>query len=99
MGSATLTTGPPKDADMERRVAWLESQSKQLAADFARLQSVHREYVRSLECRIKQEVSALKTSISETQAEQEKLSVGDLDIEVVGLLWLMIGVIISSVPI
>lgn len=97
-GQARLTVRAGPDSSLDRRVAILEENLDRL-----------REEVDANESKIKKEVGAVRDALSREQqardnefrkmgAQMEELAVGGLHLELVGLTWLVVGGLGTSIP-
>ncbi|WP_420457193.1 hypothetical protein [Rubrivirga sp.] len=96
--SGRIIQGLREDAPVEERLKYLEDRYKELRSDFS-----------DTSRRLNQSISAVRDQLSKERRERqeqtdklriqlEELTVGGLKLETIGLVWLLIGIVCSSIP-
>ncbi len=97
-GHARVTTSPGLRASVEERLYALEEKAKQLRNDLDNeVQGLRRE-IDVVRERIGQESQHRRVGDQEAERKIEEVAIGGLHLEIVGLLWLFLGVVGTSIP-
>lgn len=97
-GSARVRIGATPDAPMERRVEVLEQNYALFQAEFDASVAQAANALQGLRSALGPESSARQAEANATAAKLEEMAVGGLHLESIGVIWLAIGVIGTSVP-
>ncbi len=97
-GAGYITTGVRPDASPEERLAALEENVNQLHKDFANLAGRFDTEGAKLHEVIKQEQDQRESTDEDIKSTLEDLAVGGLHLEAVGLVYLIFGLILATIP-
>ena len=98
MGEAYVTTSASADAPVEQRLAVLEENLKRANDRISRLGERLNTEVNRLTAAISTETSARQAGDREVRERIEELSVGGLDLEAAGVVWVLAGTTYSTFP-
>lgn len=96
---ADLTTGwsvLPADATLEERVSRFEARLNRMDEELLNTRATLRSEVGRIKTLLKAEVENRTTVQNELKERLTRVAVGDFDDELVGLVWVALGVVISS---
>jgi len=97
-GTARVRVGAAPDAPLDRRVAVLEQNYELLQRQVDQQEAETNQRLRALRSEVQAESSARQAEDRLTTGKLEELAVGGLHLEGVGVGWLWLGVIGTSVP-
>lgn len=98
LGSPRIKAKAPEGASHEERITALEMGQELIYSELDGIKEKAKRDTDRLEARIEDLSTNVEHEIQGIKEEQRSLSVGDLDVEIVGVVWLILGVILSSIP-
>ena len=99
-GSARVSRwrGVPADASVEARLAALEENLATLRTEQAEAEKRFQESTRKTNEAVDAERRARKSAIGSLRFQLEKLGAGGLHVEMMGVFWLVLGIVLATVP-
>ncbi len=97
-GSARVRVGAAPDATLDRRVAVLEQNYELLQKQVDQQEVQTNERLRALQSQVQAEATARQAEDRLTAGKLEDMAIGGLHLEGVGVLWLLLGVVATSMP-
>jgi len=88
----------PGDKSLEEKVTWLLNQVEKLEGRISDLRREGREQEKKLESLIDEEASQRESADENINRQIEEVAVGGLHLELMGLVWLVVGIVLSSFP-
>lgn len=99
MGSARVTIGWNDEWSLEKKVEWLKERHDDLSSDLKKRISDLRETDRNLGKRISEERRERSDEASDIKKKLEGLAVGGLNLEAIGLVWILVGLISATLSV
>jgi hypothetical protein len=96
-GGAVVVGSPPKGTP-EEKMAWFETQIKELRFSIGAVDHKIGEVERNLTAAIKQEKLARETGEAKTEEKLKETTIGDWPLEIIGVAYLFVGIILGTVP-
>ena len=96
--SATVARGLKENPTLEDRLSHLEEQIRNLSGEARKFREEVRASIDDVNKSVSNEIRDRRNQQRELRAQLESLSVGGLNLETVGLVWILIGVTFSSLP-
>jgi len=99
-GSARVSVwrGVPADASVEARLAALEENLATLKTEQSEAEKRFQEATRKTNEAVDAERRARKSAIGSLRVQLEKLGAGGLHVEMMGVFWLVLGIVLATVP-
>lgn len=94
-GTVTMTHG---DQPVEARVAQLEKELNDLVNQISRVRGEIRTQKSELTAELKKQVAAMRTEVSSVHDRLKVSLVGNFSVLAFGVFWVVIGVILTSIP-
>ena len=88
-----------EDKSLEEKVNWLLDQVEKLEKRLGDLRREGRQREKKLEGLIEEEASERESADENISRQIEEVAIGGLHLEFMGLVWLVIGIILSSFPV
>ncbi len=100
LGSAkvSLWRGVPADASVEARLAALEANLATLRTEQAEAAKEFQEATRKTNEAVDAERRARESAVGSVRVQLDKLGAGGLHVEMIGVFWLVLGVVLATVP-
>jgi hypothetical protein len=98
VGEPTVRISASPSSTLEERISLLERDVDLLWTSLDRLQKGFTENLRKLSGRTTHDVLTLKRVDQQLQSQLEEVAVGGLRLEVLGLTWLLIGLVLATLP-
>jgi hypothetical protein len=98
VGQPTVRISASADSTSEERISLIERDVDLLRTSLDRLQKDFAENLRKLSGRTTQHVLTLKRVDRQLQSQLQEVAVGGLRLEVLGLSWLLIGLVLATLP-
>jgi chromosome segregation ATPase len=90
--------GVPADASVEARLAALEANLATLRTEQAETAKEFQEATRKTNDAVDAERRARESAVGSLRVQLEKLGAGGLHVEMMGVFWLILGVVLATVP-
>jgi hypothetical protein len=97
-GEARVVVRAGPDASLDRRVTILEENLDRLRDEIDAKESKVRTELSTVKAAVEQEQRARETEARRLSSQMEELAVGGLHLELIGLAWLILGVLGTSIP-
>lgn len=99
-GEAKITKwfGTPPTATVEERLHALESNLQTVRADLAESRLRATKHLQKVEAAIQTERHERTDAVREVSTKLQKLGADGLHVEAVGLLWLIVGIVLATIP-
>jgi hypothetical protein len=98
VGQPTVRISASANSTSEERISLMEKDVDLLWTSLDRLQKDFAENIRKVSARTTKDVLTLKRVDQQLQNHLEEVAVGGLRLEVVGLSWLLIGLVLATLP-
>ena len=86
------------DAPLEEKVAWLLDESKRLSRRIIEAEKAQKNQEAETRSKLRELEASIVDRMSKVEAKSGELIVGDLDKELVGLVWVFLGITFATIP-
>ena len=97
-GNLSVWCGAPADASVEARLAALEANLATLRTEQAETAKQLQEATRKTNEAVNSERGARESAVAALRVQLEGLGAGGLNVEMMGVFWLVLGVVLATVP-
>ena len=87
------------DKSLEEKVSWLLNEVKRLENLIDDIRSEGKERKKKLEDQIEEEASERESADEDISQQIEEVAIGGLHLEFMGVVWLVVGIVLSSFPV
>jgi hypothetical protein len=99
VGGGRVISKPSGEAGLSERVAYLERELEHLRSEVRPQMKQNRRRIEEVRSELKREGSHRQKDMQSTKQLIEEISIGGLHLEWVGLLWLLLGLIATCLPV
>ena len=92
------TVGPPADASIEDKVAFLLERANSLYNTILDVQDATTDKIDEIKKRLDADFASIREEVDSVRQQSEKAHVGHLGWEYAGLTWIMLGLTLATVP-
>lgn len=98
MGTLSIAPRPPRERDVSERLSALESLVSIVQGDVESIRAEHAAEISTLRAETEKERKAREAALAKIQKEFEDVSVGGMDVELMGVAWFLAGEILTTLP-
>lgn len=97
-GTASVGRAPNPNATVDERLALLETDVAQIRQQLGETRHELKSEIGAVRTETAANIKALTTADEQTKRLLESVSIGGIDLEIIGLVWLIVGVIAATAP-